>query len=180
MLQSRSRKTHCTLVATCLVATSIVLQAIAADAPYSVTARQMSRSTVLGVRIGAESSEKRGKLASGVSKCVRAIDEDALSGVYARLMRERMSAADIQLLDAFYASEVGGRYFRWSINALRTMNNLDIVDPVKFDDDEIQAAEEFHAQGAGKVLSSVSDGTDPAAREAIKHALSPLLASCMR
>ncbi|MFZ5638664.1 MAG: hypothetical protein ACOY82_18975 [Pseudomonadota bacterium] len=149
-----------------------------AEEPPSYTATQMSRAVLAGVHVGLDRAVANGTVAASVEACVRAIDDDALAPLYQRLFRERITPEQIRELDAFYRSDLGQRYFRWSINQLRTQQNLPILDPVDFDTQAQERANAFHATEAGKALTAMSSPEDAAAANAINEAIAALLAPC--
>jgi hypothetical protein len=147
------------------------------DAP-TATARQLSRAVVAGIKIGLEAAESRGTIGPAMATCIRAIDDGALAPVYQRLMAERMTAAEIREVDAFYDSEAGDRYFRWSLNQLRQQQNLPITDPIDYGQEEQKRAEGFHATGAGRKLGELGTDSDAAGKQAIEEAIAAVLAPC--
>jgi len=166
----------CTLVL--LLGASAAAHA-AAPAETSPTARQMSRAVVSGIRIGAEKGLADGTLAREVHDCAMNMDQDALAPTYQKLMRERMSAMEISVLDEFYDSDAGRRHYQWSLNQLRTQQGLTLKAPMDLSEEEIRRAERMHAQGPGKKLSDISDGTDSAAADALKKDIQTLVATCL-
>jgi hypothetical protein len=152
----------------------------AAPVETSPTARQMSRAVVSGIRIGAEKGLVDGTLAREVHDCVMNMDQDALAPTYQKLMRERMSAMEISVLDEFYDSDTGRRHYQWSLNQLRTQQGMALKVPMDLSEEEIKRAERMHAQGPGKKLSDISDGTDTAAAAVLKQDIQALVATCRK
>lgn len=144
----------------------------------TATARQLSRAVVAGIKIGLEAAESKGTIAPATATCIRAIDDGALAPVYQRLIGERLTAAEIREVDGFYASQAGERYFRWSLNQLRQQQNLPVLDPIEYGQDEQKRAEDFHATGAGRKLGELGTDTDPAGKTALEEAIAATLAPC--
>jgi hypothetical protein len=107
-------------------------------------------------------------------------DQDALAPTYQKLMRERMSAMEMSVLDEFYDSDAGRRHYQWSLNQLRTQQGLALKVPMDLSEEEIKRAERMHAQGPGKKLSDISDGTDAAAADVLKKDIQALVATCLK
>jgi hypothetical protein len=172
------------LLSTCLLLIALPFAPLhgaepaAAQDPPSFTATQMSRAVIAGVHVGLDRAVAEGTVSADVESCVRRIDGTALAPLYQRLFRERMSPAQIRELDAFYQSDLGRRFFRWSVNQLRTQQNLPILDPVDFDAQAQERANAFHATDAGKALTAMSTPEDTAAASAIEEAVAALLAPC--
>lgn len=149
------------------------------NAAPSKTAIQLSRAVVTGIRVGAESAQAKNAITPGVFDCVNGLDETVLAPVYQRLMIERMSAEDIQKLDAFYGSEAGERFYKWTLNQLRTQQGLPIRTPIDLAQAEQDRANAFHAEGPGKVLNDMTGDGDAAAAKALQEEINKLVSMCV-
>jgi len=146
--------------------------------PYSTTAMQLSRAVIAGIRVGAEIAQNKQQISEKVSACVRGIDDYVLAGVYDRLMRERLSAEQIRTLDAFYGSEAGHRFYRWTLNELRKSNNLEIIDPIELSAEEQSRADALHAEGPGKILNDMTSDADADAAATLKREIEAVVTRC--
>ncbi len=149
-----------------------------AETETSYTAGQLSSALIAGVRIGAEKGLVQGQIAAQMGECLGRFPDNALAPIYERLMRERISAEEMRQLDAFYDSDAGRRYFRWSLKQLREQQQLPATDTIELTAEEQDRAQTFHTEGVGRKLNALSDGSDPAADEALRTAMADLVATC--
>lgn len=144
----------------------------------SATAVQLSRAAIAGVKIGAEAALSKGQIKPEMDRCVRGLDEAALVAVYDRLLRDRFTPQQIRTLDKFYGSEAGKRFFRWTMNTLRSQNGLPVNDPIELSAKERKRADDFQAKAPGKTLNDITGGGDKAVLDMLNREIQTVLAPC--
>jgi hypothetical protein len=144
----------------------------------SATAVQLSRAAIAGIKIGAEAALTKGQIKPEVDRCVRALDEAALVAVYDKLLRDRFTPQQIRTLDKFYGSEAGKRYFRWTMNTLRSQNGLPVNDPIELSAKERKRADDFQAKPPARTLNDITGGSDKAVMDMLNREIQTLLAPC--
>ena len=167
------------LILATLLPAAAAAQAAQPSTQYSVTALTLSRAVFGGIRAGLEASFREGKVTADTLACVASLDESGLAPVYQSLMREVLSEEDIRKLDAFYGSEAGRRYFRWSLNQLRIQQQLPVTEPMELSQQELDQANAFHASGPGLVLAGIgAEGS--ASQKTVNDAVVKALEPCKR
>jgi hypothetical protein len=144
----------------------------------SATAVQLSRAAIAGIRIGAEAALGKGQIKPETDRCVRGLDDAALVTIYDKLLRERFTPQQIRTLDKFYGSEAGKRYFRWTMNTLRSQSGLAVSDPIELSAKERRRADDFQAKAPGKTLNDLTGGGDKAVMDMLNREIQTLLAPC--
>lgn len=169
---------HLASASVTLALTTLALSSFA-QSDYPAITSSFSESVLVGMKLSVKHGVASGTASPKRAECVSGLSADSFAPVVTRLLRESLSAGELNLAEAFFSGSVGKKYVRHGILQIYQSVGEPLPSPLpSFTDAEYKELESFAASTAGVQLIRNRILQSQEARRAYDSRIRELLASC--